>query len=122
MSKMTEVQTEDEVLKVNVRQEKFDILICEAKNTAILDSACTKTVAGITWKNIYIDSLPVEKKAQVHYKPGGSGFVFGGGAQFKSIEKLCIPATIAGKDMIIDLDIIEANVPLLLSKDDMKGM
>ena len=52
--------------------------MCEAANSAVLDSACSKTVTGHIWKEMYLDSLSVAEKAQVRFLPGGTFFKFGG--------------------------------------------
>ena len=39
-----------------------EVLMCEATNAAILDSACTKTVTGVAWRDAFLDSLTVEER------------------------------------------------------------
>lgn len=101
-------------------QEDQQILMCEAANTAVLDSACTKTVTGTEWKNIYLESLSPADRAKVKQFPGGTNFKFGGETKLKSYETLHLPATIAGKQVTIATDVVDSNIPLLLSKPDMK--
>ena len=64
--------------------DQFEILLCETKNAAILDSGCSRTVAGTAWKNTYLDSLSDKKRLSVTQNAGGSVFVFGGGLKFTS--------------------------------------
>ena len=94
--------------------------MCEAANSAVLDSACSKTVTGHIWKEMYLDSLSVAEKAQVKFLPGGTFFKFGGEKKLRSFEKIFIPCIIAGRKQFITVDVIESNIPLLLSKEDMK--
>ena len=37
--------------------EGQDLLMCEAANSTVLESACSKTVTGHIWKEMYLDSL-----------------------------------------------------------------
>ena len=68
----------------------------------------------------YLDSLSVAEKAQVKFLPGGTFFKFGGETKLCSFEKIVIPCIIAGTTQFITADVIESNIPLLLSKEDMK--
>ena len=52
--------------------------------------------------------------------PGGTSFNFGGGTKIKSIGKIKFPCVIAGTKTTIISDIVERDIPLLLSKLEMK--
>ena len=45
-------------------QDCMKIFISESLSAAVLDSAATNTVAGKTWMDCYIDSLPEEKQTK----------------------------------------------------------
>ena len=47
-------------------------------------------------------------------------FKFGGGEKRVSQSALTIPATLAGKSVLINTDVVDSDIPLLLSKDAMK--
>ena len=98
------------------------ILMCEAANAAILDSACTKTVAGKAWRDTFLESLSQEERQEVFHFPGGTTFKFGGETKHESIEKIKIPVTIVGKHNAITTDVVNSDIPLLLSKSDMKRL
>ena len=119
----SEVNEVEEVKEVHVCDYSFEdkqVLICEALNAAVLDSACTKTVTGKVWKDTYMESLTPDEKNQVKTFPGGTMFKFGGEAKRKSFERLQLPVTIVGKKTIITTDVVDSDIPLLLSKPDMK--
>ena len=80
--------------------------MCEVANSAVLDSACSKTVTGHTWKEMYLDSLSVAEKAQVKFHPGGTFFKFGGETKLRSFEKIFIPCKIAGTTQFITTDVV----------------
>ena len=47
-------------------EEDKQVFMCEAVNSAVLDSACTKTVTGQAWLDTYLDSdhYPLQKAAK----------------------------------------------------------
>ena len=55
------------------------------------------------------------------YEPSEARFRFGDGTVFISRKKAVIPAEIGGKLVKIKTDVIEADIPLLLSKNAMKA-
>ena len=67
--------TEEDVNKVyDYSQENKQQLIQEAAHMAILDSACTKTVTGLIWRDIYLESLSEEERNKIKHHPGGTNF------------------------------------------------
>ena len=95
---------EEDVNKVTEYiSEEHDVLMCEAANSAVLDSACSKTVTGHIWKEMYLESLSVAEKAQVKFLPGGTIFKFGDETKLCSFEKIVIPCIIAGTKQFIML-------------------
>ena len=47
-------------------------------------------------------------------------FKFGGGETKQSIESVTFPCVIAGKHVFIKTDVVDSDIPLLLSKSSMK--
>ena len=47
-------------------------------------------------------------------------FKFGSGKLIKSLKRVTVPTCIAGKNIDLTTDVIEADIPLLLSKEAMK--
>ena len=87
---------------------------------ALLDSGCTKTVVGELWVSAYLDILNEEEKKMVTRKEVRSVFRFGDGKEFISKASIKFPAHIGSKHYFIEADIIENEIPLLLSRDSMK--
>ena len=75
---------------------------------------------GKVWKDTFMASLSPDKRNEVVSLPGGTSFNFGGGTKIKSIEKIKFPCVIAGTETTIISDVIERDIPLLLSKSEMK--
>ena len=103
----------------NKTQETL-ILMAESANSAVLDSACTSTVAGQAWMDCYIDSLDSHIKDKVKEYPSDTKFKFGGGTVLQSNKKVTFPCIIAGTECEIETDVVSSEIPLLLSKDSMK--
>ena len=78
-----EVKDEEEAhfLK-NYSEEEKEILMCEAANSAVLDSECTSTVAGRPWMDTYLASLSAEERTRVKHLPGET--------KLRSCEKLVL--------------------------------
>ena len=95
-------------------------LLSETWSCAVLDCGASKSVCGKIWMKEYIHSLNEEDQAKVKYEKSSNSFRFGDGVTFKSIELAYIPAWIGENPVTIAVDIINATIPLLLSKSAMK--
>lgn len=122
MAKVNACSTEEEefVLFTGYQPKEIRHLGMEARNCAVLDSACSSTVCGSAWINTYIDSLNDLDKNRVKKTEGRKMFKFGGGTRLKSEGEFAIPARIAGKDVTIITDVVDSDIPLLLSRTAMK--
>ena len=79
------------------------IFVSESSITAVLHSATTGTVAGKTWMDCYIDSLPKEKQTKISYSKSQNmfKFKFGSGDPVKSLHKVKIPASVGNQDILL---------------------
>ena len=96
------------------------VLSTEAQNCAVLDSACSSTVCGKEWLNNYLNSLDSDVMNNVKRSSSDKIFRFGGGTRLPSEGSFILPATLAGKRVDIRTDVVDSDIPLLLSKDAMK--
>ena len=104
-------------------REELSRFTSESINCAALDTCCTSTVAGEKWLNIYLKSLSSKmKKNVVGPVEGKKCFQFGNQGVLKSKGRYKIPAIIAGTEQSIEVDIISSDIPMLLSKADMKRL
>ncbi len=93
----------------------------ETINCAILDCGCVKSVCGKRWFDIYIESLSEEDKQTISETPSNTRFRFGvGGPVYISERKVEFPAVLGTKRVSIEAEIIDCDLPLLLSKESMK--
>ena len=95
-------------------------MISETFGCAVLDTGCTKSCCSQIWLEEYIETLTEEEKAKVTYSSSKRFFRFGDSRLFESKGSVKIPAKICGKKFMINTDIVDAEIPLLLSKDAMK--
>ena len=113
---------EDEQVVLFTGYHKGDIsqLSVDARNCAVLDSACSSTVCGQNWLENYLNSLSEADKQKIHQNVGQRTFKFGGGERLKSKGEYRLPAVIAGREVTIRTDVVHSDIPLLLSRSAMK--
>lgn len=126
---LTEDLTDDEEYEIErfvlftSDREELSRFTSEAINCAALDTCCTSTVAGEKWLNIYLKSIPKTMKNKVVGPlEGKKCFQFGNQGVLKSKGRYRVPAVIAGTEVTIEVDIISSDIPMLLSKAEMKRL
>ena len=117
---LTKPNVENGVLFTGNKPQETLILLAESAYSAVLDSACTSTVAGEAWINCYMDSLDPSIRDKVVEQSSDTLFKFGGGTVLQSTKKVIFPCMIAGTECEIQADVVSSDIPLLLSKDSMK--
>jgi len=120
LAKVNMVEDENVVLFTGYHKEEVATLGSDARNCAVLDSACSSTVCGENWVNSYIGSLDQCDKDKVQRFEGERTFKFGGGTRLKSKAEYQLPGVMAGKQVTIKTDVVESDIPLLLSRSAMK--
>ena len=104
----------------NIHEKYKDCFTGEALHKAILDSGCRKTVCGRLWYGCFTDSLPSTLQQEIVKGNSSTCFKFGDGAVIPSMMNSIIPACINGMKINIQTEVIDSEIPLLLSKDAMK--
>ena len=92
----------------------------ETIGCAVVDSGCSKTVAGAKWVQCFLESLDHEELMKIDTKDSNEVFKFGKGDSIRSTGKIVIPVQFGTRKATIESDIVEADVPLLLSKEALK--
>ena len=95
-------------------------LMAETWNTAVLDCGATKTVAGRSWVDHYVMCLSDDDKKLVQVRKTNTAFRFGDGNQVISDMNVTFPAILGNRSISISTDVIEKDIPLLLSRESMK--
>ena len=88
----------------------------ETLGCAVIDSGCSKTVAGITWLNCFLETLNDDELLNIRRKESNQTFKFGKGEPIKSKGKVFIPVILGKKNVTLELDVVDAHIPLNLSK------
>ena len=80
--------------------DKNEIFVAEASKSAVIDTACTKTVAVEKWYQNFKTNLPSNYIAHIESFPSDTVFKFGDGRKVKSKESVIFPVGIANKKII----------------------
>lgn len=113
--------TEAEIILFTDDKAELSQFTQEALNCAALDTCCSSTVSGKEWLDIYLNSIDKARKEKVE-GPFNSDkiFKFGNNGRLPSKGRYLVPATLAGTSVTIGVDVIDSDIPLLLSKQAMK--
>ena len=98
----------------------MDTLIGGTLRMAIIHSGCTKPVCDQVQLDCYLQSLRNEDQQSVRKEKSETSFWLGNGKVFKSIKRVFLPAFIANKNVLLSTEVIENDIPLLLSKEAIK--
>lgn len=121
-----QVEEHDTYHKIILFQSDYDHpkhlpgLVAESWNAAVLDSGATKTVCGRSWYNTFIESLSETDVKKVKTSPVSNVYRFGDGNEVTSTQTATIPAFLGLREIGISTDIVEKDIPLLLSREAMK--
>ena len=96
------------------------VFVMESYGSAVVDTACTRTVCGRNWYDQYFSTLNTEEKSDVVEETSNRTFRFGDGANVVSAKNVTFPVTIGTTKCRINSEIVEADIPLLLSKESLK--
>jgi hypothetical protein len=113
-------QEEHVVLFTGYNKQEVSQLGVEARYCAVLDSACSSTVCGRAWMDNYLECLPLDDQSRVIRSEGEKLFRFGGGTILKSKAEYQVPAMLAGREVTLITDVVDSDIPLLLSRTAMK--
>ena len=122
--KAKEVVEEIQIVLLNASKpdSKQLTLVIDALGCALLDCGCTKTVAGVFWMKEYLEMLSAEDRKSVKEESSQSKFRFGDGHECKSMKALIIPIKVGRRKYLLRVEVVEEEIPLLLSKPSMKSL
>ena len=96
-------------------------LVAELWSAGLLDSGASRTVSGAHWLKEYISSLSSEDQASVVFYSSSNYYRFGDGVRVEAQKTAKIPAYLGSKRVFIITDVVNKDIPLLLSKAFMKN-
>ena len=103
-------------------KEEMCFLVGETINKALLDTGASSTVCGQQWLKVFEESLSEEERKKITVEDCNRSFRFGDGDKVISAVQKTIPVTICGEQTDIKVNIVENDIPLLLSRETMKKM
>ena len=86
----------------------------------VLDTGCVKSVCGQEWLNDFLSTLSHDTKSKIQTFASDRLFKFGGKIKVPSRGFYKIPCSIGGKNIILEIDVVECQIPCLISKEAMK--
>ena len=102
------------------QNKKLETLVMESSGCAVLDTGCTTTVCGHLWYQDYMSTLSEQVKSTVTEEGSEATFTFGDGVTVSSMKKTKLPCYIGGLRSEIVADVVDCNIPLLVSKRSLK--
>ena len=103
------------------KNNELNSLVYETLSCAVIDSGCTKSVVGENWVNQYIETLDdTEKELMMSPTSCQTPFKFGDGKSVVSKKLIKIPGRIGSSKILIEANVVECDIPLLLSKPALK--
>ena len=101
--------------------EEQEVMLVETLARGILDSACTKTVAGKIWMDEFLSHLGAQERTMAlnSKKSSSSLYRFGDGQETRSKHEITVPMKICGERIPITVDVVDNDIPLLISRPTM---
>ena len=99
--------------------DRLQKLVNEASGYAVVDTSCSNTVCGSKWLEDFLRNLSDYERSLVCEESANSSFTFGNGVSVKSYKRVKFPCHIGEMYATITTDVVECNLPLLLSRASM---
>ena len=110
-----------EIVMVTNTEIELCLLVDEAGERAVVDSACSKTVAGRKFIVAYIKKFPTHLRTKIkEVTPSNTVFQFGGGECRISQGKVGLPAMIGSVKTTIVTEMVDAEIPILLGANSLE--
>ena len=91
-------------------EDSMKWFVGETMGCGVIDSGCSKTVAGRQWFNCYLEQLG----SDIDLQSSSSVFRFGKGSPVTSKGKCKLPAKIGSKSVTIETEIVDINIPTIV--------
>ena len=120
---LAEVKTweKDELVLASHAEHELACLVEEAGVRGVLDCGCSKSVAGVKWLKKYTESLAEELAENLKVEESKRVYQFGGGETRCSQGCVSLPTLIGDKKVNINVEIVEAEIPLLIGSNSMQA-
>ena len=115
-----EEKVEEEAHKCDIELDAIEVYFMKEGEEGLLDSCCTSNVMGSKWIENFISNMSEEDLKEVKKTNSTSAFKFGDEPAVSSAEKVTFPCYILGERTTLSADVVDRNIPLLISKGEMK--
>lgn len=88
--------------------------------TAVIDTTCSKTIVGLFWYENFLKNLSIADQERIKINPSKTLFKYFDGSKMRSLKRVTFPVIIAGTNCRIEAELVEEDIPLLLSKQSLK--
>ena len=95
-------------------------MLRETLGCGVVDSGCITTVCGDIWYKSYVETLSENDRRRIISKSSDHKFRFGVGKIFHSKEEVILPMYIDDIQILMKIQVIEAKIPLLISRNSLK--
>ena len=97
-----------------------DPVVKETMGAAVLDTGAPKTCTGLNWFNQYLKMLSPDDSSSVTYHSSNVSYKLNNGPQQKATHSARFPVYIGSMKVLIEADILQQDLPLLLSNETLK--
>ena len=119
---MNQYVDEENLTLANEQAKEHDssTFLGETIGCVVLDSGASGTVCGLNWYECFLETLPDQVRKKIKIKDGKRTYKFGDGNKLQSLCCVTLPCVIDGIRVDIITDVVDSDIPLLLSKAAMK--
>ena len=109
------LKADESVIAVSTKE--LSVFVSESFDSEVIDTAYTSTVCGRTWLDRYVSSLEAGQRKEIVRNHSDVTFRFDNGRKIVSQESVTIPAKIGDTECKIKTEVVQNDIPLLLSKE-----
>ena len=99
---------------------RIDSLVHETLGAGVADCGASSTCCGRKWFSQHIELLTPEDRGLITYEPSNRSYKFGHGPAEKASTMVRFPIYLGSKKVFLEADVLEHDLPLLLSKATLK--
>ena len=110
----------EEAHKCDIQLDAIEVYYIKEGEEGLLDSCCTSNVMGKKWMENFVSNMSDSDIKEVKTSTSKSAFKFGDEPSVRSTEKVTFPCYVLGERTTLCADVVDRNIPLLISKEEMK--
>ena len=115
-----EKENAEEAHKCDVELDAIEVYFMQEGEEGLLDSCCTSNVMGRKWIENFLSNMSEEDLKEVEKSESKSAFKLGDEPSVGSSGKVTFPCYILNERTTLSADVVDRNIPLLISKEEMK--